>query len=73
MSLAVCEMIWVRNLLLELNVLRKGPSKLLCDNMSAINIANNPVQQDRTKHVEIDHFFIKKKWDDKTIEFKLLN
>jgi hypothetical protein len=37
---------------------------LQCDNKSAINIADNPVQHDRTKHVEIDRFFIKEKIDE---------
>ena len=41
--------------------------KLWCDNKSAINIANNPVQHDRTKHVEIDHFFIRERIDDGTL------
>ena len=31
--------------------------------MSAINIANSLVQHDRTKHIEIDRFFIKEKLD----------
>jgi hypothetical protein len=35
--------------------------KLWCDSKSAISIANNPVQRDKTKHVEIDKFFIKEK------------
>jgi hypothetical protein len=68
MSLVVSEMLWIKNLLSELNIMRKGPLKIWCDNKSAINIANNPVQHDRTKHVEIDHFFIKEKLDDGTIE-----
>jgi ATP sulfurylase len=42
--------------------------KLWCDNKSAINIANNPVQHDRTKHVEIDPFFIKEQLDDGTLK-----
>ena len=37
---------------------------LTCDNKSAISIAHNPVQHDRTKHVEIDRYFIKEKLDD---------
>jgi hypothetical protein len=68
MSLVVCEMLWIRSLLSDLNVLRKGASKLWCDNKSAINIASNPVQHDRTKHVEVDHFFIKEKIDEDTLE-----
>jgi hypothetical protein len=35
--------------------------KLWYDSKSAISIANNPVQHNRTKHVEIDRFFIKEK------------
>ena len=41
--------------------------KFWCDNKSAINIANNPVQHDRTKHVEIDRFFIRERIDDGTL------
>lgn len=35
--------------------------KLHCGNKSAINIAHHPVQNDRTKLVEIDRHFIKGK------------
>ena len=37
--------------------------KLYCDNKSAISIAHNPVQHDRTRHIEIDKHFIKEKLD----------
>ena len=33
--------------------------KIYCDNKSAINIAHNLVQHDRTKHIEVDRHFIK--------------
>uniref|UniRef100_A0A0A9CKP0 Reverse transcriptase Ty1/copia-type domain-containing protein n=1 Tax=Arundo donax TaxID=35708 RepID=A0A0A9CKP0_ARUDO len=32
---------------------------LLCDNESAIKIANNPVQHSRTKHIDIRHHFLR--------------
>ena len=59
MAVSLCELMWVRNMLAELRLFRGDSLQLWCDNKSAINIANNPVQHDRTKHVEIDRFFIK--------------
>ena len=38
--------------------------KLYSDNKSAINIAHNPIQHDRTKHIEIDRHFIKEKLEE---------
>ena len=73
MSLGLSEMLWVRNLLTELKVMRRGPVKVWCDHKSAINIANNPVQHDRTKHVEIDRFFIKEKLDEGIIELNYVS
>ena len=37
--------------------------RLYCDNKSAISIAHNPVQHDRTKHIEVDRHCIKEKLD----------
>ncbi|EXC10042.1 Cysteine desulfurase 2 [Morus notabilis] len=63
MANGVCEMLWVKRVLEELKMPINMPMKLYCDNKAAINIAQNPVQHDRTKHVEIDRHFIKEKID----------
>ncbi|EXC28017.1 putative tRNA(His) guanylyltransferase [Morus notabilis] len=48
----------------DLRIKWEGPMRLYCDNKSAINIAHNPVQHDRTKHIEIDRYFIKEKLEE---------
>ena len=57
----MCELLWLRKLLEELRIKIEGPVKLYRDNKTAINIANNPMQEDKTKHVKIDRHFIKEK------------
>ena len=58
-ALGICELLWLKRLLGELKITTKGPMKLYCDNKEAINISNNPLQHDRTKHIEINQHFIK--------------
>ena len=38
--------------------------KLFCDNKSPVNIAHNPIQHDKTKHIKIDRHFIKEKLEE---------
>ena len=63
MAQGICELLWMKIVLDDLKVTYKGSMELLCDNKSAITIAHNPVQHDRTKHIEIDRNFIKEKLD----------
>ncbi|RVX13196.1 Retrovirus-related Pol polyprotein from transposon RE1 [Vitis vinifera] len=56
------------NLVTWKSYLSKQPIRLFCDNKAACDIAHNPVQHDRTKHVEVDRFFIKEKLDDKIVK-----
>ncbi|XP_074336033.1 secreted RxLR effector protein 161-like [Apium graveolens] len=72
MALSLCEMIWIRKLLVKLRLFKRVPMKLWCDNKLAINIAKNPVQHDRTKHIEIDRFFIKENIDAKSLELSYI-
>jgi hypothetical protein len=68
MALGVTEMLWLRVLLVELKVDQRAQMNLWCDNKSAISIANNPVQHDKTKYIEIDRFFIKEKLNSGLLE-----
>ncbi|RVW28177.1 Retrovirus-related Pol polyprotein from transposon TNT 1-94 [Vitis vinifera] len=68
MALGLCEALWLRLLLQDLGYLSRQPILLFCDNKAACDIAHNPVHHDRTKHVEVDRFFIKEKLDDKIVE-----
>ena len=60
MNLGTCEGIWLHKVLSYLHQDYEVPMKLFYDNKVAISIANNPVQHDRTKHVEIDRHLLKK-------------
>lgn len=59
----ICELLWLKIILEDLKIKWEEPMKLYCDNKLAINIAHNPVQHDRTKHIEADRYFIKEKLD----------
>ncbi|PRQ60468.1 putative RNA-directed DNA polymerase [Rosa chinensis] len=67
MAHGVCEMLWLRHLMKDLGFKPKYAMNLYCDNKAAIDIAHNPVQHDRTKHVEVDRHFIKEKLESETI------
>ncbi|KAL5810082.1 hypothetical protein ACOSQ4_026650 [Xanthoceras sorbifolium] len=68
MAKCVCELLWIKNLFQELKMSPTFPIKLYCDNKAACDKAYNPVQRDRTKHVEIDRNFIKEQLEAKNIE-----
>lgn len=61
MAGTVSEVIWLRWLLLELGVKQSTPTRLFCDNEAARHIAKNPVYHERTKHVEMDCYFVRER------------
>ncbi|XP_024023582.1 uncharacterized protein LOC112092235 [Morus notabilis] len=67
MANGLCELIWLQRVIGDLQLTIEAPMKLYCDNKAAISIANNPVQHDHTKHVEIDRHFIKEKLESGTV------
>ncbi|GJR05788.1 ribonuclease H-like domain-containing protein [Tanacetum coccineum] len=55
----VAETTWLRNLLRELHMPLLYATLVYCDNVSAIYLTANPVQHQRTKHIEIDIHFVR--------------
>ncbi|GKC05235.1 ribonuclease H-like domain-containing protein, partial [Tanacetum coccineum] len=52
------ETAWIRNLLRELHSPLLTTTLVYCDNVSAVYMSANPVQHQRTKHIEIDIHFV---------------
>jgi hypothetical protein len=54
----VAEATWLHQLLIELRHQPRRATLIYCDNISAVYLSSNPVQHQRTKHVEIDLHFV---------------
>nr|GEX31236.1 ribonuclease H-like domain-containing protein [Tanacetum cinerariifolium] len=55
----VAETAWLRNLLRELHSPLSTATLVYCDNVSVVYLSANPVQRQRTKHIEIDIHFVR--------------
>jgi hypothetical protein len=55
----VAQVCWLRQFLNELHHPTQRTSMVFCDNVSAMYLSNNPVQHQRTKHIEIDLHFVR--------------
>ncbi|GJY92181.1 ribonuclease H-like domain-containing protein [Tanacetum coccineum] len=55
----VAKTAWIRNLLRELHSPLLTATLVYCDNVSEIYMSANPIQHQRTKHIEIDIHFVR--------------
>ena len=46
MAKGLCELLWLRRLLVKIGFATSYKMKLFCDNKAAIDISHNPVQHD---------------------------
>jgi hypothetical protein len=60
-SLAARQVIWLWTLPTELGIPYPGPTTLHVDNQGAINYSNNAINHGRTKHIDIQHHFVREK------------
>jgi hypothetical protein len=58
-SLAACEALWLRKLLLGLFRHELEATVIHCDNQSCIKLSENPVFHDCSKHIDIKYHFIR--------------
>ncbi|RVW56208.1 Retrovirus-related Pol polyprotein from transposon RE2 [Vitis vinifera] len=62
------EMLWLQSLLSELQTKMTMVPVIWCDNISTVSLSANPVLHSRTKHMELDLYFVR----DKVMERKLV-
>ena len=70
---ATCETVWLRRILKDIGKKQLKPTILKCENQSTIKLAHNPIYRARTKHVEIQHHFVREKLHSKEIDLIYCN
>ena len=57
----VVEITWLQSLLLDIKITLPIPPDIWCDNLSIVMLVAYPILHARTRHIELDLYFIKKK------------
>ena len=53
------ESVWLRRLWADVRYVQDGPTSIMCDNQWCITFANNHTHHSCTKHIDVQHHFIK--------------
>lgn len=61
------ELAWLQYLLTELHIPLSSPPTIYCDNVSVVLLASNPILHSRTKHFELDLYFVRDKIQNKKL------
>lgn len=59
LAYTTAELLWLKQLISDLQVPITGPPLLLCDNAGAIFMTKNPIISTRSKHIALDFHFIR--------------
>nr|GEV60492.1 putative ribonuclease H-like domain-containing protein [Tanacetum cinerariifolium] len=68
----LADALWIRKFVSEIWFSPKESIRIVSDNKAAIQISENHVQHDRTKHVEADRHFIKEKHEAEIIKLSFV-
>ena len=61
MALALVEILWLQSLLSEMHIPCSSKPSIFCDNQGAVLLAANPVLHSKSKHFELDLYFVRDK------------
>jgi hypothetical protein len=64
------EAIWLRKLMVDVGLVQDGATSIMCDNQGCIALAKNPTHHFHTKHIDIQHHFIREKLESGEIGLK---
>jgi hypothetical protein len=64
------EAIWLRKLLADVGFVQEGATTIMCDNQGCIALAKNPTHHSRTKHIDVQHHFIREKLESEEIRLE---
>ena len=67
---AAKEAIWLRQLLADVGFTQDMASPIASDNQGSIALAKNPKHHSRTKHIDVQHHFIREKVEMEEIELR---
>ena len=55
------EAVWLRQLLADVGYVQEWPTSIMCNNQGYIAPAKNPTYHSHTKHINVQHHFIREK------------
>jgi hypothetical protein len=67
-SWCVCHAIWLRNLLSKMKLKQLGATVIQVDNKLVIVLAKNPVNHERSKHIDVRFHFIRDHMKEGSVE-----
>jgi histone deacetylase 1/2 len=70
---ATAELIWVEALLQELGVKLQQKPCLWCDNLGVTYLSVNPMFHARTRHIEIDFYFVRERVANNRLDIKFIS
>jgi hypothetical protein len=68
---ATKEAIWMTKLMKELGYMKEKKAMVIrCDNQGAISLTKNPTQHAQTKHIDVQHHFVRERVENGEITFE---